>query len=278
MFPLAAALLVALAAGAAPADGGPAEADPYDAAMRAGDEAFEGRADKKKLEAALAAYDRAESLRPDDPAATVRLARVAAFQALSAPRADAAHAWDSCARTAEHALRHLSAPWAAEVDQGKSAADAAAKVDAAGAEALYWLSLASMSAAQARGFAAVLLAKDAARAGMERVLALDEKVDHAGPHRALGAWLAALPSAVGGGAAGARAHFDKARSLAPGYLLTPLREAETWAVLVQDKKRFDALLDEVAKGDDSANPRAAPENAVAKKLAKELGARKARLF
>lgn len=278
MFPLAAALSVALAAGAASPDGGAAEPDPYDAAMRAGDEAFEGRGDRKKLEAALAAYDRAESLRPDDPAATLRLARVQAFQALGAPRADAAHAWDSCARTAEHALRRLSPAWATEVDAGKSAAEAAAKVDASGAEALYWLSLASMSAAQARGFSAVLLAKDAARAGMERVLALDEKLDHAGPHRALGAWLAALPSAAGGGAAGARAHFDKARALAPGYLLTAVREAETWAVLVQDRKRFDALLDEVAKADDAANPRAAPENAVAKRLAKDLATRKAKLF
>jgi hypothetical protein len=250
-----------------------------DAALADGDRAFADRGDAGRLGAALESYARAASLRPGDPATELRLARAEAFRGLAAPdpgRAREAH--DASSRAAERALRALAPAWAHAIDAGEDPAAAAARVDAAGAEALYLLALGSMRAAQATGYAAVLAVKDAALAMMARAADLDERVDAAGPHRALGAWRAALPVAAGGGAAASRAHFDRARALAPDELLAPVAEAETYAVLVQDEARFERLLREVLAADPARDPARAPEAKVAQRRAGELLERKARLF
>jgi hypothetical protein len=126
--------------------------------------------------------------------------------------------------------------------------------------------------------AAVLAVRDGARAMMERAAALDETVDYGGPRRALGAWLATIPSAAGGGAAAARRELERARALDPDYQLTRVREAETLAVLLQDAQRFDALLDAVLAFDPARRPEIAPENRLAQRLARDLKARRGRLF
>ena len=241
-----------------------------------GDAAFAARGDPARLAAALEAYRRAATLSPGEPGVELRLARAEAWRAADG-KERSAEAWSAAARAAERALRRLAPQWAAEVDAGGSAAAAAARVDARGAEALYWFALATFSGAQARGFAAVLVAKDVALASMERAAALDERIDQAGPHRALGAWLAALPSAGGGGVARAQAHFERARELFPGYQATRVREAETLCVLLQDRGRFRSLLAEVLASDDAA-AEIAPENALARRQARELLAREDRLF
>jgi hypothetical protein len=248
---------------------------PFDAALAEGDRHFAARGDPARLAAALAAFRRAAAQRPGDPAAELRLARAEAFRALAA---DAAReGWDASARAAERALRALSPAWAEAVDRGEDPAAAASRVDAAGAEALYLLAQGAMRAAQATGYAAVLAVKDAALAMMVRAAELDERVDAAGPHRALGAWRSALPVAAGGGAAPARAHFDRARELFPDDPLGRVAEAETYAVLVQDEKLFERLLAEVLATPPGAGPRA-PEDAVARRIAEELSTRKARRF
>jgi hypothetical protein len=57
-----------------------------------------------------------------------------------------------------------------------------------------------------------------------------------------------------------------------------VREAETLAVLLQDRKRFEALLREVIAFDATAAPEIGPENRLAKRLARELMARRDDLF
>uniref|UniRef100_UPI001F57C5D7 TRAP transporter TatT component family protein n=1 Tax=Anaeromyxobacter terrae TaxID=2925406 RepID=UPI001F57C5D7 len=168
--------------------------------------------------------------------------------------------------------------WAQAIDRGEDPAAAAARVDAPGAEALYLVAQGTMRAAQATGYAAVLAVKDAALSMMSRAAELDERLDAAGPHRALGAWRAALPVAAGGGAAAARAHFERGRQLAPDDLLGRVAEAETYAVLVQDAALFDSLLAEVIASDPARDPDRAPENAIAQRRATELRERRARLF
>lgn len=245
--------------------------------LAAGDAAWAGRDDPARLADAVKAYGRAAAEAPGDPRAELSLARALGFRALAEPAA-AREAWPAAARAAERALRRLAPAFAAAVDAGAAPADAAAKVEAPGAEALYWLALATWSSAQAKGVSALLAVKDAALAMMERAAALDERVDMGGPFRALGAWRAALPGAAGGGAEAARAAFERARAIAPAYQLTRVREAETLCVLLQDRARFQALLGEVLAADEAALPRAAPENRLAKKLARALLARVDRLF
>jgi hypothetical protein len=257
-------------------DAGP---ERFDAAVTEGDRDFAQRGDPARLEAALRAYRLAAARKPGDPAAELRLGRAEAFRGLAATSPAAAkEAWDASARAAERALRRIAPGWADAIDRGDDPAAAAARVDAGGAEALYLLAQGAMRAAQATGYAAVLAVKDAALAMMARAAELDERVDAAGPHRALGAWRAALPVAAGGGAAASRAHFDRARALAPEDQLAPVAEAETWAVLVQDEVRFDRLLAAVLAFDLARDPARAPENAVAKRRAQELLRRRARLF
>jgi hypothetical protein len=285
---LAAALSLALCAAAAcrqPTESAPAPSaretapERFEAALSEGDRAFARRGEPERLDAAIRAYAVAAAQRPGDPAVETRLARAEAFRALAATTpALAREGWEASARAAERALRRIAPAWAEAIDRGEDAAAAAARVDAAGAEPLYLLAQGAMRGAQATGYAAVLAVKDAALAMMSRAAELDERIDAAGPHRALGAWRAMLPVAAGGGAAAARAHFDRARDLAPDDPLARVAEAETWAVLVQDGARFEALLAEVLAFEPGRAGDRAPEAAIAKRRAKELLERKARLF
>jgi hypothetical protein len=74
-----------------------------------------------------------------------------------------------------------------------------------------------------------------------------------------------------------RRHFEEARSRGPGCLLNRLREAESLLVLLQDRASFEKALAEVEAAADDV-PRWAPENAVARRLARDLRGRAARLF
>jgi hypothetical protein len=261
------------------ANGAQPKPDPYEAAMADGDKAFADRGDPARLSVALSDYGRALLERPRDPGAEVRMARAQAFLALSDPDPTRAHqAWLASARAAEVALRQLSPPFAEAIDRGDDPTAAAGGVPVAGAEPLYLLAQGTMRAAQGTGYAAVMAVKDAALAMASRAAELDERVDAAGPHRALGAWRAGLPVAAGGGAAASRAHFERARALAPEELLARVAEAETLAVLLQDGARFDALLAEVEAYDLARDPERAPENRLAKRAAAELARRRAELF
>jgi hypothetical protein len=285
-FAAALPLLAALASGGChrSVDGPPPPAaredapERFEAALADGDRAFGQRGDPSRLAAALRAFAGAAAQRPGDPGAETRLARAEAFRGLAASPPEAGRAWEASARAAERALRRVSPAWAEAIDRGEDPAAAAARVDAAGAEPLYLLAQGTMRAAQAAGYAAVLAVKDAALAMMARAAELDERIDAAGPHRALGAWRAMLPVAAGGGASAARAHFDRARALAPEEPLARVAEAETWAVLVQDEARFEALLEEVLALDPERVAGRAAELAVAQRRATELLERMVRLF
>jgi hypothetical protein len=252
---------------------------PYASTLAEGDRAFAERDDPERLGAALSAFARATAERPGDAAAELRLARAEAFRALAQVEpARARESWQASARAAERALRRLAPGWAEAVDRGDEPAAAAARVDGPGAEALYLLGQGALRSAQGTGYAALLSVKDAVLAMLTRAAELDERVDAAGPHRALGGLRAGLPVAAGGGAAAARAHFDRARALAPDDLLARVAEAETLAVLLQDGARFDALLGEVRAFDLSRDPDRAPENRLARRRAEELARQRARLF
>lgn len=266
-------LVLALALAAATA----APAGPGADALAAGLAAFAERGDPARLDAALASLGDAVRLLPADPAPLLALARAQAFRAEASPKV-AREAWGEVSRDAERALRLVAPGFGQVVDGGGEPRAAAARVDGRGAEALYWLALGAMNGARARGMAAVLAVKEEARALMERAAALDEKVDHGGPRRALGAWLATLPSAAGGGAAAARSQLERARALAPEDQRTRVVEAETLAVLLQDRPRFEALLAAAIAFDPAAAPALAPENRLAKQRAQELLSRKDRLF
>jgi len=211
-----------------------------------------------------------------EPAPDLAAARAEAWRARADPAA-AEQAWLQSMRAAEKVLRRLAPAWAEAVDRGAETAGAARLVEAPAGEATYWLALGTMGLARQRGIAAVLAASGTAVPLMERAEALAPEVDQAGPARALGAWYAWLPSAGGGGAGRSRAAFTRARKLAPACLLARVEEAETLAVLLQDRALFDRLLAEVlAPPPAGATPSA--EDELARRRARELQARRDRLF
>lgn len=210
------------------------------------------------------------------PAADLREARAQALRALGEP-ASAEQAWLASLRAAEHALRALAPAWAQAVDRGGDPAQAVRLVEAPGAEALYRMALAAMGLARQRGFAAVLAASPVALPAMERAAALAPGIDEAGPWRAIGTWTAVLPSAGGGGAGRSRAAFAEARRLAPGCLLGRVEEAETLAVLLQDRALFRRLLAGVLAPGAGATP-PTPEDELARRRARQLLAREERLI
>ncbi|MEY2667847.1 MAG: hypothetical protein RJA59_485, partial [Pseudomonadota bacterium] len=166
--------LVLLGATAAPAPSAPPA--PHGPSARAarvarGERAFAARGDPARLAEAIEAWTAAATSGPEDPAIDLRLARAEAFRALSDP-AGARGAWLASSRAAERALRRLSPAWAAAVEAG-DLVGAPSRVGPEGAEALYWVALATWSAARDRGLAALLAVKDPALAAMERVAALD---------------------------------------------------------------------------------------------------------
>ncbi len=269
---VALALLVASAASPQP----PAAAG-RTAQVARGDQAFALRGDPARLAEAIEAWTAAAAAPsgPDDPAIELKLARAEAFRALSDP-GSAREAWPASSRAAERALRRLSPAWSAAVEAG-DLVSAPARVGPEGAEALYWLALATWSSAREKGLAALLFVKDPALAAMERAAALDAAIDCGGPERSLGAWAAALPTAVGGGVARSRSHLARARELGPGCWLNAVAEAGSLLVLLQDRAAFDRALAGVEAAGEG-DPRYAPENEVARRMARELRAQAPRLF
>jgi hypothetical protein len=247
------------------------------AALAEGDAAWPGRSQPDRLQDALVAWRRAAAARPGDPAIELRLARGEGFRALAAEApAEALAASDASSRAAERALRALAPRFTAAVEGGRPLAEAAALVEAPGAEPLYWLALGRWSVAQGTGPAALLAVKDHALVLMARAATLDERLEAGGPLRALGAWSAILPVPAGGGVEAARARFARAAELFPDEPWRRVDEARTLMVLLQDQAGFERLLGEVLAAPDEEQR--GPEQALARRRAREWLDKKARLF
>ena len=227
--------------------------------------------------AALAAWRRAAAARPGVPDVELRLARGEGFRALAAQLpAEALAAHDASSRAAERALRRLSPGFAAAVDEGRPLVEAAALVEAPGAEPLYWLALGRMGVAQGTGPAAVLAVKDPALALMSRAAVLDERLEEARSAEGLG-------RLVGHAAGrGRRRRGVGAIALRPGRPALPeepwrrSRRRGPWRCWSRTGPAFERLLGEVLAAPAAAGR--GPEQAVARRQAREWLDKKARLF
>ncbi|MGQ9733575.1 MAG: TRAP transporter TatT component family protein [Candidatus Bipolaricaulia bacterium] len=80
------------------------------------------------------------------------------------------------------------------------------------------------------------------RAAFERSVELDEAYDGGGPHRALAAFLAQVPSFLGGDLEGSKAHFERSIELDGEYLENYVNYAEFYAKAKKDWGLFCSLL------------------------------------
>ena len=85
---------------------------------------------------------------------------------------------------------------------------------------------------------------------MVRIVELDERYDHAGPHLYMGVFETLLPPGLGGKPELGRQHFERALQLTDGrHLLAKVYFAESYARLVYNRELHDRLLGEVLAAD-----------------------------
>ena len=148
---------------------------------------------------------------------------------------------------------------------------AAAELGAAEMEFIVWTG-AAWGAAISLGLDQPAIAADvpAVRALLERAEALDADFGEGLVHSALIS-LDALPEAMGGSVAGARAHFERAVELTGGASAGPyLSLARGVSVPAQDSAEFRRLLEQALEIDPDAVPRMRLENLIAQRQAREL--------
>jgi hypothetical protein len=114
---------------------------------------------------------------------------------------------------------------------------------------------------------------------MRRALALDETWENGSLHDFFISWEAAHASG-GGSLDAARTHYERSRALAAGKRVSPMVSyAETVMVAQQDRKEFEALLNEALQFDTTRAPREQTlPNALALRRAKWLLQRADDLF
>lgn len=110
---------------------------------------------------------------------------------------------------------------------------------------LYWTAASwSLAIASSSGDPGMLADLPRCEALMRRVLALREDYDAGAVHEYFIAFEGGRPDAMGGSAARARRHFERAMALAGGKKVSPLVTlAETVSVRAQDRREFLDLLD-----------------------------------
>jgi predicted anti-sigma-YlaC factor YlaD len=164
------------------------------------------------------------------------------------------------------------------------AADAAKAVGSAEREdvpLLYWTGVSwSLAVASAQDDPEMLADLPRCEALLRRALALQEDFDGGAVHEVFIAFEGGRPEAMGGSAARARHHFERAMELSGGKKVSPLVTlAETVSVRAQDRMEFLDLLDRALAFDARKE---APEyrlaNLVAQRKARWLKGRVDELF
>ena len=105
---------------------------------------------------------------------------------------------------------------------------------------------------------------------LERVIAIDERYDHAMAHVYLGVMNSQLPPALGGHPDIGQTHFERAIELSKGRnLIAYVEYAQYYARLLFDKKLHDSLLNTVIKADTHVNGLTL-SNVIARRQAEKL--------
>jgi hypothetical protein len=114
---------------------------------------------------------------------------------------------------------------------------------------------------------------------MEFVLQHDPAYYYAGAHLYFGSIHGSIPVVMGGKPDVAKHHFEQCLALTEGkFLLAHVYYAKTYAVQVQERELFDALLKTVEAAPLDLLPEARLANAVAKRKAAQLRAQEHELF
>ena len=152
-------------------------------------------------------------------------------------------------------------------------ADAAAALARATKEdvpALYWMAVAAGGAAMTSANPLLRIGEIAlVRASLARALALDEAGDHGALHEAMIA-VEGLPALLGGSAARARQHFERAVELSAGQSVFAYVTMAGVAQSARDRAEFQRLLEKAVAVDIAKTPRLRLANVIAQRKARRL--------
>ena len=114
---------------------------------------------------------------------------------------------------------------------------------------------------------------------MEFVTRVDSGYYYGGAHLFLGTLAGLKPRMLGGNPDRSREHFETALRINKGaFLMTYVYYARSYAVQTQNEALFEELLNHVASATNADPPSARLANAIAKRKAQALLARKSDLF
>lgn len=262
-----------------------AAAESPDALIATGDAAWANRGDKAQLEAAIASWEKAAAMNPQDWQTQAKLSRGYYFLADSFLRKEGEGSekqlttYEKGTAAGERAMAAVSPKFKEEVTKADGKVEEAVKhVPAEGIEAAYWYATNLGRWSHYKGLGAKLGNKDKIKAAMTRVMEIDEKFFHAAPHRYFGAFYAIAPSFAGGDMDKSEKEFKKAIEMAPNYIGTKVLYAAEYAKKKKDRALFDKLIAEVLATPDDVIPELVPETKNDKDKATELKANADKLF
>ncbi len=243
------------------------------------DEAWAGRGDRAKLEAAIDLWKKATAADPANHEAHVRLSRAYYFLADGHMRFDIADEDERKEKMGvtfgegqfhgEKALLILSPEFRKLREAEESVEDSVGKLPKEAVPGVYWWATNLGKWANAQGFITLLANKDKVFAMMEFCEKHDGTYFYGAPHRYFGAFYTKIPL-PSGDKAKSKSHFAKAVEIGPNYLATRVLMAEYHAIKFQDREMFDTSLKYVADADVNVIPELAAEHAVEKKKAAKL--------
>lgn len=261
-----------------------AQAEQYRQLVAEGDAAWEQRADRAKLEQAIAKWEAAIRLKDDDADTYLKLTK-ALYELADGWLAFDDGQTEAYLQThlkgvqyAERGMAALSPEFEKRRRTGAKVEDAVAVLGRDGVPLMYWYASNMGKWGKAKGFSTVLKHKDAIFKIVSRVFELDRDYFYGAADRYFGAFYAVAPAFAGGDLKKSYEHFQESLKRGPKYLATYVLIAELYAPKAQDPKLFDENLRFVLDAPLDILPGLEPEAAIEKKKAKRLLERRDELF
>lgn len=252
----------------------------YNQHIADGDAAWLERLDETKLRSAIASFEQAVKLKPDDHATYAKLARGTYLLAdgfLWFKKEDGDSHEETYLTThengvafAEQGLRALSSEFEALRQKDEKVEDAVKVLGKAAVPLMYWYATNLGKWANTKGLTTKLKHKDRIFSLVKRVLDLDPDFFFGAPDRYFGAYYAVAPGFAGGDMGKSKEHFQKSLAKAPTYLGTHVLLADLWAAKEQDRELFDKELKFVLDAPVDSIPELIPEQTIEKRKAEKL--------
>jgi hypothetical protein len=243
-----------------------------------GDAAWEQRADEAQARAAIAAWQLALKIEPNNPSLRAKLARAHYYLADSvlvvkelegndAVTPEIAANYREAANQAEMALGQRYPGYRSKFCARQPFATALEQLDREAVPALYWYAASLSRWALRVNLLEVLNQSDRIKAMMDLIMRWDRTFWHHAVDRYMGGYSTKIPF-PSGDLPKSREHFEKSMAGSPGYLATRVIMAEMYATKAGDRELFARLLNEVISYDLEQTPELKPENAAEQKKAK----------